>query len=210
VTNEPRLPAHLEPSAQALVSDTTLTGVALHGQTVADAEYVELAACRLDHVTFTGATLQRLRLVDVVLGDCELSGTTLDDATLHRVRFLRCRMAGAIAPSLKAVDVEFLECKLDNANLRNASFERVAFIQCLLPDADFYGGMLKGSRFERCDLSRVEFSKAKLDGVDVRTSTIDGIGGGASLKGLIAGSDQVVPLAFSLFAAMGISIDDDS
>ena len=66
-----------------------------------------------------------------------------------------------------------------------------------------------GTRLQHCDLTGADFSKGSLDGVSLHGSTLDGVRGGESFRGAVIGSDQVLPLAFSVFSALGIRIDDD-
>ena len=61
----------------------------------------------------------------------------------------------------------------------------------------------------RSTLDGVEFSEAKLDDVAFHRSTIDGIKGAEVLRNITIGTDQIVPFAFPIFAALGIAIDDD-
>ncbi len=70
--------------------------------------------------------------------------------------------------------------------------------EAALTDVRFAGSVLTGA----------EFSKAVLKGVNLRGSTIDGLRGAIDLAGVVIDSAQMIPLALSLFAALGIAIDD--
>lgn len=55
-----------------------------------------------------------------------------------------------------------------------------------------------------------EFSAADPDGTILHGSVVDDVRGGGSLRRVVIGTDQVVPLALSVFAALGIRVDDDA
>jgi hypothetical protein len=60
-----------------------------------------------------------------------------------------------------------------------------------------------------CDLARADFAKAKLTGAVLHRSRLDGVRGADALRGVVIGSDQMLPLSASLLAALGIVVDDD-
>jgi len=78
-----------------------------------------------------------------------------------------------------------------------------------LRDADFHAATLTGARLLGCDLTGADLSKAKLAGAALHGSTVEGIKGADSLRGVVIGSDQVLPVALPVFAALGIVVDDD-
>jgi uncharacterized protein YjbI with pentapeptide repeats len=90
-----------------------------------------------------------------------------------------------------------------------STWERAELAGCDLVDSDFYEAMMPDSRLVQCDLSRVQFSKCTLSGSVLVGSTLDGLRGAASLRNVTIGSQQIVPAALALFAALGITIDDD-
>jgi uncharacterized protein YjbI with pentapeptide repeats len=78
-----------------------------------------------------------------------------------------------------------------------------------LHDADFYAAALAGVRFYGCDLTGADLSKATMAGARLHGSTLEGIKGADSLRGAVIGADQILPVALSVFAAMGIVVDDE-
>jgi uncharacterized protein YjbI with pentapeptide repeats len=207
----PRLPAHLEATPDPeLGHDSEWVGVALTGDLAgAEAEDVEIAEARLDGVRLPGARLDRLRLVDVVFEGCELSGALLDEAQLTRVELRRCRLAGVVLTRTKLRDVRFVECKLDEASLRMAAGERVAFEDCSMRAVDLYDASLPATVLARCDLTDAECSKVDLAGARLHGSTLEGIKGAGALRGVHIDSSQIMALALPLFAALGITVDED-
>jgi uncharacterized protein YjbI with pentapeptide repeats len=208
----PRLSTELRLADSVLDDEADWDGVEATAASVVQAGAVDcqITGSHLIGVRFTGAEHHRLRLLDVVLDDCELSGTVLSEATFVRVQFNRCRMSGLVASGLNAHDVTWAECKLDGVNLRAATLERSEWSDSLMNEADFYAARFTTSSFYRCDLTGAEFSKARCDGVNLHGSTLEGIGGADSLSGCCIGSDQVVDLALPLLAAMRIVVSDDA
>lgn len=205
------MPAGLSPVDDgAFADDAVLDGVSWAdggpGEGAAD---VEVTASRLSAVRFTGLEIDRLRLVDVAVEDCELSGVTLSDARCERVAFERCRMSGLVAPGLRASHVRFAGCKLDGAWLRAAVLDRCELVGCDLTGADLYEARLHRCRLLDCRLDAAELSAATFQEVALHGSSLDGVRGAGSLRGVVIGSDQVLPLALAVFGPLGIEVDDD-
>ncbi len=208
----PRLLPELTPLADPALGDgADWNGVEITGEVGGPQElaFVELSASRLAHVRLTGRQFDRLRLVDVLLEDCELSAVTLAGAHLTRVEFRRCRLSGLVGSTLKARHVRFTDCKADGATFRMTTWDSAEFRSVDLRDADFHASTLTKVRFLDCDLSGADVSKVKMAGTALHGSTVENIRGADSLGGAVIGSDQVLPLAFPVFAALGIVVDDD-
>jgi hypothetical protein len=63
-------------------------------------------------------------------------------------------------------------------------------------------------RFESCDLTGAQFSKAQMEGTRFADCTLDGINGVTSLNGAIVKSRDALSLTYSLAGALGIIIED--
>jgi uncharacterized protein YjbI with pentapeptide repeats len=196
-----------ELGALDLPDDGVLEDARVVGGEVPEAsEGVELVGCHLTAVAFTGATLRSPRLTDVVLEDCELSGSVWEAASLRRVRFERCRMSGFTAVELAADHVAFVDCKLDAAWLRMARLDHCLVEGCDLSGSDLYEGQLRASSILRSTLDGSELSGATLDGVALHGSTLQGISGALALRGATVGPAQLVDVALAVLPALGITI----
>ena len=208
----PRLAAELTPFSDPILEEgADWTAVDVSGDLGGPQEVagVELFTSRLANVRLTGRRLNQVRLVDVLFEDCELSGVTMTEAHFTRVEFRRCRLSGLVASALKARHVRFVDCKADGATFRMTAWDHVEFSAVDLRDADFHAARLTGARFVDCDLTRADFAKASMAGTGLHGSVLEGVKGADGLRGVVLGSDQVLSLAFSVFAALGISVDDD-
>ena len=197
---------HAEISSDDKWEDERVADLDLAGQ---EADGLRLTRCELHRVVLTGAQLRGLALVDVLLVDCELSGAFLHEASLRRVELRNCRMTGVVLSQSTLSQVRFVECKLDDANLRLLRAEHTVMSDCSLVDADFYDASLAESALDGCDLRGSEFSKAVVQGLRLGRSRLDGVRGASSMGGVVVESDQVLPLALSLFGDLRIEIHDD-
>lgn len=187
-------------------NDERVVGVDLAG---ADAEHVRIGGCELRDVAFTGAHLHRCALTDVRLVGCDLSGAFVGESQWLRVELRNCRMAGFVVSQSRLRHVRFTEAKIDGGDFRLVSAENLAFVDCALADADFYEANLTRVSFEQCDLRRAHFAGVTAHELRLHGSDVEGVRGAASLKGTSITAAQVHPLALSLFAELGISIDLD-
>lgn len=207
----PHLPGDLTPETAAELGDDSewtdldVSGVVDRPDHVAG---VDITACRLNGLRLTGASFDRLRLVDVLVEGCELAGTILERCTLSRVEFRDCRISGLVAPGLVAGDVRFSACKLDGASFRMSSWDRLTMQDCDLEGTDFYEASLTGARLLGSNLTGADFSRASMAGTALHGSRLDGIRGGEGLRGVIIGPEQMMALSLAVFATLGIRVDD--
>ena len=204
------LPAPAVLNDPDLVDGTEWAGLEVTGEVGGETEVdsLDVAASRLAHARLTGRRIDGLRMVDVLVEDCELSGVTMPAAYLRRVEFRRCRMSGLSAPNLRAHHVRLTDCRVDGASFRMSAWNTCELSEVNLHDADFLGSTLAGVHFLRCDLTAADFSKTTTSALALHGSTIDELKGAGNLRGAIA-SDQVLALALRVFASTGIVVDDD-
>jgi uncharacterized protein YjbI with pentapeptide repeats len=206
----PRIGEDLPKESPSPLDEVRIANVALVGDySGAECQAAEITACRLDRVQAIGSRLIRSRLVDCVAVACDFSGAVLDDCSIRRVEFHDCRLSGLQAQHSSFKDVAFFDCKVDGANFRMTKWESAEFRNCSLVEADFYEASLPGSRFQSCDLTGVQLSKADLTGTRLHGSTLERIQGADNLRGVIIGSDQVIPAALAVFGTLKIVVDDE-
>ena len=88
--------------------------------------------------SFIAADLNRLRLVDVQVEECDFSGADMEGAAFTRVTFKGCRMSGALIPRAQMQDVACSEVRLDDVNFRMSRGDRVLFDHVDLRRSEFY------------------------------------------------------------------------
>lgn len=207
----PRLPAELAAEPTSTLADgTDLDGVLLRDATldhpaVAD---VEMSRSHVVGAVLTGATLERWRLTDVVLENCELSGVSLERASFERVELRACRLSGFVAPGLVARSLTASDCRLDGAVLSGATIERSALRDCDLRRADLSRARLTGTALLRCDLRGIDLDRARCAGLLLFGSRLDEVRSAESLRGAVIAPDQLAELAVSLVDGLGITVAD--
>ena len=215
MTSAPRLPSVLEPNDEPLDDDSAWVEVERTADVVGadgaapDVVDVEITASLLRGCSLSGARIERLRMTDVVLDGCDLSGADLYEADLTRVAFESCRLSGATLAKARLTDVTFTGCKAEGLNLRMVTGARVTFDDTVLRDADLLSAAITDGRFLGCDLHDADVTKAKLGGVRLHRSQLDGLKGAEHLRGAVIDATQLVPLAVRVFAALGITVEDE-
>ncbi|MGN6215482.1 MAG: pentapeptide repeat-containing protein [Solirubrobacterales bacterium] len=174
----------------------------------ADAGSGRVSHALLSDVDLRESRLRGVRLLDVKGTGLEVSNGDWRGSYLRRVLLSGCRLTGLVLSEAKLEDVTFRDCKLDYANLRFAELSRVTFEDCVLTDTDCQGMRCEESRFSGCRMHGTDFSKAELDGTDLRGSDLHLTGGVAALRGAVVNTSQVIDLAIPLAEAAGISVLD--
>jgi uncharacterized protein YjbI with pentapeptide repeats len=207
----PRIPTGLatiadwSPDEGVFVSDSLLSGdFSRRSQ-----DSVTFERCRICNAAFIGATLDGLRLRDVVVENTDLSGAVLDMAEFTRVWFRDCRMSGVILTRCNFRDVTATDCRFDRANLRMSTAKSLTFDDVDLRLGDFYGAVLEDTMFFDSDLAGCDFSQASTTAVRFHGSNLLDLKGGHYLGGSVIETSQVLPIALGILSALDIQIDDD-
>lgn len=208
----PRLGTLAVAASEDLLMDHDWYDVEISGSFAgADLDQLSVQAARAASAQFTGAQMERARLIDVVFDQCELSGVRLEDASFTRVEFRGCRLSGAQFNAGRMTDVRFVDCRLDGAGFRMTHGDRVWFDGCALTDAELYGAELTAAHFEHCDLAGADFSQARIPDASLRGSELHGLRGIGGLQRPVIDEVQILPLAYSLMTVHGVVVhtDDD-
>ena len=189
--NPPRLPATPATTAPELEDHAEWREVELTGEDV------------------SGARVRGLELTDVVLRNCNTANLTALKASLSRCEFAGCRMTGLALPDSTLEDVRFTDGLIDLAAFGFSRFRRVIFTGCILRDADFTDAHFESVRFHRCEMQGATFTGARFAKSEMRGCTLDGVRGIEGLKGVAMDWSDVVGLAGTLAAALGIEVIEE-
>jgi uncharacterized protein YjbI with pentapeptide repeats len=149
--------------------------------------------------------LPKLRLLDVQLEACDLTGAIWEQARLQRVTFNGCRLRGVQLLEAHCENAVFHDSLLENSNFASATFKAARFENCDLREAVFTEADLGNVVFQRCDLTHADLRGSKLTGADLRGSIISGMQVGApELKGAIIDPTQAVQVA----SLLGLSVKE--
>ncbi len=202
-------------AARELVLDDT-GAIQLEGALVdaIDAEPVRARRIVIHESELRGATLQApapsaLEFRDVRMRSCDLSNVEAPDASIWRVALTSCRLLGFRAPGsdvreLHISDSSLVLAAFAFARLRHVSFERVD-----LSEATFMNAQLDGVEFVDCRLAGADFRGARLSACAIRGTSLDGVLGVDSLRGVRMPWPDVVDSVAALAAALGIEVESD-
>ena len=194
-----------------LADEASWDGVEVSGSFAgAVASLVDVNGCRLTGAVFTGAEIDKLRLVDTVIEDCEFSGAVLNAALGG---------AGGV-PAVPHVRGGRPRGRLPGCAFRGLQARRgepaghhVAAVGVGGVPAD-RGGLLLGQargggdKAVRSAGGRIS-PRVRPQVVTLYGSELEGIIGAEGLWGVVIGGDQVIPLALAVFSALRIRVEDE-
>jgi uncharacterized protein YjbI with pentapeptide repeats len=160
----------------------------------------------LRRTIFTGSRLPKLRMLDVCMEGCDLSGAALDGVRCGRVEFIGCRLLGTQLLSAQLDDVQFKDCNLEGAVFAAGQVKALHFENCILRGATFEGAKLAGTIFRGCDMENADLRNTNLKEVDFRGSKLNGLQVfPKDMLGAIISPTQAVQAA----SLLGVTVKDE-
>lgn len=150
-----------------------------------------------------------LHMRDAVLTDCDLSNVQARKAHLRRVEWRGCRLVGLGLIESELESVKFSDGTLMLGSFGHSRLHRVVFEGVNLSEASFVGADLTQVVFDGCVLAGADFRDARLSACEIRGTSLDGVLGIGSLKGVTMPAADVVASAAALAGALGISVDSE-
>lgn len=130
-----------------------------------------------ENVLFSGCNFGRTDLSGVVFWecvfeDCDLSLTTVTDASFHDVRFVGCKMLGFRFDMCNKLGLElaFERCNLNHSVFSGLKLPNTVFTDCTLCEVDFESCDLTRASFSGSDMTRSVFVQSNLKKADFRTA----------------------------------------
>ena len=160
-------------------------------------------------VAFQAPSASALELRDVRLNGCDLSNVEAPDPSIWRVdvsgsRMLGFRAGGGDVRELRVTDSSLVLATFAFARLRNVVFDRVD-----LSEASFMEARLDHVEFSDCRLAGTDFRGATLSACAIRGSSLDGVLGIDSLRGVRMPWSDIVASVAALAAGLGIQVESD-
>lgn len=181
--------------------DPYLDGASFANDTLqagAGVQFFELHGLELDHCTLMGVDFSKTSFYDCTLVGCDLSNANLAETYFARTHLVDCKLEGAQLLKAFVRSSRFERCMCRYANLAEATLEASILLGCDLRESFVNEVRLrKKTRLERCDLTRADFFRTSLKGVDLSTCSIAGIGVSdthTELRGALIGAEQAVDL----------------
>lgn len=168
----------------------------------------ELRSAVLDGVDLSGSRLQPVELVDSTLRGVDLSNAVWQRVDARRTELVDCRGTGLRLSIDVAADLWVSDSRFDYAVLRLDRVRGLAvFSGCSFREAEF-AGALDRVVFDGCDLAGVEFAAGSAAGCDLRSSSLVGARGLATLRGARVTVEQTLTVADRLAAELGLSVEE--
>jgi uncharacterized protein YjbI with pentapeptide repeats len=160
---------------------------------------LNLQSVRFQHVRASASNLDNLKLLDALHESCDWANAAWNHAHINRCVMNGCRMTGFTAADAKFENTCFTKCKLDLTVFHRTEFISCCFEDCVLHDSSFEEAILHDVRFKNCDLRKSRMVRAKLQGVDLRGSMIQGLQAEArDVCGILIDPSQAIDLIYLL------------
>lgn len=208
----PDLPALEQWERDQLVgTDLELDGVRvdLQPSQPIEAGRVRIVEAELHGVTLAATNARGLKLSDVRLWDCDLSNLDGGEGSITRVEIHHSRLVGLGLAGGSVQDLRVVDSTLGLASFAFSQLRSVVFERVKLTDASFMEAKLDHVEFIDCELAGSDFRNVILDHCAIRGTSLEGVLGVESLKGLTMPWEDVLASAASLAAGLGISIESD-
>lgn len=191
------------------LGELTLEGVIVEGadSVSVQARQIRIVESELRGVSLCGQDVPGAQLRDAVLHDCDLSNLDAREGSIRRVQVRGSRLVGFSLAGGEVRDLSVIDCTLRLSSFAFAKLRDVVFERVDLAEASFVEAQLDGVHFIDCELHGVDFRKAITKGCTIRGTSLDGVTGVESLKGITMPWVDVVASAATLASALGITVE---
>ncbi len=131
--------------------------------------------CVFENCRFTDSDFKKSEFIDVIFRTCDFSGCSFESAYFNRCAFLSCKAVGGNLHRAFLQDVSLADSSLRYANFTLSKWRSVLVAHTSLAEAALEECAFKNIIFDKADLTRAQFFKTPLKGVDLSSSRIDGI-----------------------------------
>ncbi|MGI8717221.1 MAG: pentapeptide repeat-containing protein [Lapillicoccus sp.] len=202
------MPELTEFAATALRPEEDYDGVAFRDLDLSDQQgtNARFLDCEMSRCDLSRTVLSRSRWSDCRLEQVRGVGVDLSEATLLDVSLTGARLGALAAYGSSWRRVRVRGGKVDFLNLRGATLREVVFEDCVLVEPDLAGATLASVSFRGCTLVEPELGGAAFTAVDLSGAHLREPRGLASLRGATISRLQLLELADSLAAQLGITV----
>lgn len=183
---------------QALKEDRDITGFHFTDGVLEETggKTAEFSCCVFEHCRFDALDFQRISFSDCVFIKCELSNVRLENAVFQRVHIQNCRMTGMELLRGVLMSVRFENCMMDYFSMSEIKLDRVEFWDCRMRESLWADIRMPKVLFEHVDLSRAQWIRTPLNGLDLSSCSIEGWSISLyDLKGAKVTAAQVIDLS---------------
>lgn len=176
------------------VSMSSFSGLELAGVDAGDTTFDELVFrdCTFEDIDFSRSTFANVRFIG-----CRFITCTMSRCWLNRVDFCGCSAPGLSVLKSRLTGVSLSDCQLRYADFSEATIKGLRASFTVLAESSWHASNLSDARFAGCDLTRAEFFRTRLAGIDLSTCEIAGLVLSSDfheLRGCIIDPEQAVDL----------------
>ena len=180
-----------------------------HGHGVLTARRIHVQESELRGVTLGEGVATELLLSDARLIGCDLSNIRARRGAIRRVELTDSRLVGFCLSEGRVEDLRVAGGTMMLCSFAHSTLRRVAFENVNLREAGFLETQLESVSFTGCDLTGADFRGVRLKECAIRGSSLDGVVGVESLRGLTMPWGDLVGSVGALAAALGIGVEEE-
>ena len=190
--------------------ELTISGALIDGDGLGAivARRIDIKESELRGLTIAAAKMPGLQLSDVILRDCDLSNVRGRGGAMTRVEIQHSRFVGFDISEGRADDLRISNTSMTLVSFARAGLQSVVFDGVNLAEASFMDARMNSVAFVNCNLAGADFRGAKIKSCAIRGSSLDGVLGIESLRGLTMPWPDLLESAGALAAAVGIKVEE--
>jgi len=173
-----------------------------------DDDVLDLHEARVvDASASVAGILENAEIVNVAMERCDIAGVVAHNGRMDRVFISGSRLRGVTWAAGMVQDAMVVATTGGDLSLRFSTLRRVTFRDCVLPELDLTEVTFDQVRLEHCVLTGARFHRAKVKSLRIEGCDLTGCTGAEALSGASVAPGDLLQLAPSLAAALGITLD---
>src|SRR3954451_8170838 len=173
-----------------------------------DDDVLDLHEARVvDASASVAGILENAEIVNVAMERCDIAGVVAHNGRMDRVFISGSRLRGVTWAAGMVQDAMVVATTGGDLSLRFSTLRRVTFRDCVLPELDFTEVTFDQVRLEHCVLTGARFHGATVKSLRIEGCDLTGCTGAEALSGASVAPGDLLQLAPSLAAALGITLD---
>ncbi len=173
------------------------------------AEAVSFLRCRLERCGLDGVRMPRVRISECLLADVHAVSLVVSNSTWRDSLVRGARIGALTAAGATWTGVRVRGGKFDFVDLSGARLTDVVFDGCAIGSLDLGDAQVRAVRFDGATVDELTVTGARLSGVDLSGAILGAVRGVESLRGASVSPDQLIDLAPSFAAHLGIEVRAD-
>lgn len=132
----------------------------------------EFVGCQFIGIDLSDFNFSKLKFLDCTFSECNFSNASLKSGVFRGVSFKKSKLIGLNWTEATTVaSCSYSDCIMDYCVFHSMNLKGFSFIDCKMMEVEFADSQLVKSVITGCMLRGSSFNKADLSGVDLRGST---------------------------------------